>query len=371
MIAAKSVPLNPNDPLYKEGTGGKVGRGFGAAARGFLEHGVPGAVAGAAVPASVGTTPYSAPNQDYQIDDRARQAQLGLAEKQKADAMAKFKQAVDLRKQADTGAKDAGTMANTTADIPIRQQTVDAETMKANQAGQPKNEQEALSKAYTTEDPKEAQKYFAMAKAMHSATMEEKPPRAPGDHPSEGLVRYEDLKRAAVRENNGKPLNSAQLAKLSTDLSMSQKPEGAIAPALADKIKARKDTAMRAAQTALTTGFDSKSEEYTKERFVNDMNQAQQAYETSIEDGGGTVNHMEMGDDLKWNQDATNAPVTPSAAAPAANATPPKLGKDGSFAGMAKIQAGEVAVIDRNGTPRYMPKARLAEALRAGWKRAQ
>ena len=150
----------------------------------------------------------------FRSDEAVRQAQLADSQKQRQAMMDKFKQQTDLRKQADTGAKDAGDMANNTAEMLHKTTTANADMLRSRQAGDPKNEQEALSKAYTTEDPTEAAKYFAMAKAMHSATMEEKPPKAPGEHPSAALVEYSDRKAAMQHENGGKPLSSAQLASL-------------------------------------------------------------------------------------------------------------------------------------------------------------
>lgn len=132
MIAAKSIPINPNQPVYKEGGWGKVGRGLESAAIGLVTGGIPGAVVGAIKPEEIrGGTAYSAPNSGYGIDDRNRQAQLGLAEKQKSDAMSRFKQQVDLRKQQDTASKDAGEISNVGAKLPNETATAAADTARA------------------------------------------------------------------------------------------------------------------------------------------------------------------------------------------------------------------------------------------------
>lgn len=132
MIAAKSIPINPNQPVYKEGGWGKVGRGLESAAIGLVTGGIPGAVVGAIKPEEIrGGTAYSAPNSGYGIDDRNRQAQLGLAEKQKSDAMSRFKQQVDLRKQQDTASKDAGEISNIGAKLPNETATAAADTARA------------------------------------------------------------------------------------------------------------------------------------------------------------------------------------------------------------------------------------------------
>lgn len=136
MIAAKSLPINPNTSIggkqiYKEGLGGRIGRGFEAAAVGFAKGGVPEAIGGAADPALVGVTGYVAPNKQYTLDDQTRQAQLGLAEKQKGDAMARFKQQTDLRKQQDTASKNAGEISNTAADLPNKTTTANADMQRA------------------------------------------------------------------------------------------------------------------------------------------------------------------------------------------------------------------------------------------------
>jgi hypothetical protein len=191
----------------------------------------------------------------------------------------------------------------------------------------PKTLDEAIAQMNAEQDPTKKAALKATVDQMTQTAKDLKPPRQPGEQPTEGMVRYEDLKAAAVRENNGRPLSTEQLAKLSTDLSMNQKPQGAIPTPIADRIKTRKDAAMQKAQQNLSAKFDGK-EEYRQENFVRDMNQAQQNFEASIEDAGGSVNHMEMQPDMSWKQEspapAPQAPAaTPQAAAPP---PPPKVG---------------------------------------------
>jgi hypothetical protein len=205
MIAAKSMPINPRQPIYKEGTPGKVGRGFKAAVEGFLEHGVPGAVAGAVDPAIVGAKPYGAPNSGYDIDDQTRQAQLGLANKQRADAIAAFKEKSDLRKQQDAASKDAGEISNTAAKLPNETTTANADMLKAQDAGNPKNEQEAIAAYGRETDPAKKAALWDTVTRMHTATMSERPPKSPGEHPSAELQMLNDWKTAFQRDNKRPP----------------------------------------------------------------------------------------------------------------------------------------------------------------------
>jgi hypothetical protein len=205
MIANQSVPLNPNDPMYKVGTGGKFLRGLEAAGVGFLKGGVPGSVGGVAEPAAVGATPYGAPTQDYQIDDATRQAKLALAQKQKADALAKFKQMTDLRTQSNTGAKDAGTISVDLAKLPNETTTANADMLRAQDAGNPKNEMEAIAAYGRETDPAKKAALWDTVTKMHEAAIAEKPPKAPGDHPSAQLAEYGDWKAAFTRDNRRPP----------------------------------------------------------------------------------------------------------------------------------------------------------------------
>lgn len=214
MIENHSVPANPRDPLYKEGIGGKIGRGLKAAAVGLAKHGVTGAIAGAADPAIVGTTPYGAPNSGYGIDEQTRQAQLSQAQKQKADIIDKFKRQVDLRRQQDVASHEGGEIANTTAKLPNEATTANADMLRAQDAGNPKNEMEAIAAYGRETDPTKKAALWDTVTKMHDAQMAEKPPKQPGDRPSAELITYSDLKAAAIRENGGKPLTAAQLAKV-------------------------------------------------------------------------------------------------------------------------------------------------------------
>lgn len=123
MIAAKSLPINPNTSIggkkiYKEGFWGEVGRGLNDARLGFA--GRPDLV-----------TPYGAPNSQYGQDDQMRKAQLDLAEKQKGDAMARFKEQVDLRKNQGVDSAKAGEISNTAAKLPNETTTANADMQRA------------------------------------------------------------------------------------------------------------------------------------------------------------------------------------------------------------------------------------------------
>lgn len=123
MIAAKSIPINPNTSIggkkiYKEGFLGKLGRLGQGAAIGFAGH-------------PDDAVSINAPNDRFKLDDQTRQAQLGLANKQRADAIAAFKEKADLRKQQDTASKDAGDISNVAAKLPNETTVADADAARA------------------------------------------------------------------------------------------------------------------------------------------------------------------------------------------------------------------------------------------------
>lgn len=195
MIAAKSIPINPRQKLYKEGTGGKIGREFKAGAVGFLKGGVPGAVAGFVDPHSVGEAAPSDPNSGYGLDEQTRQYQLALAQKQKGDAMAKFKTMADLRKQQDAASKDAGEIANNTADLPNKKTTADADMLRAQDAGQPKTIDAAIAAFNKETDPDKKAILGHTVDQMVQAAKDIRPPRETPP-PSAALVEYSDWKRS-------------------------------------------------------------------------------------------------------------------------------------------------------------------------------
>lgn len=202
MIAAKSMPINPNTTIggkkiYKEGFWGEVGRGLNDARLGFA--GRPDEV-----------TPYGAPNAQYGLDDQTRQAQLGLANKQRADAIAKFKEQADLRRQQDTASKDAGDISNTAAKLPNETTTANADMLRAQnetpnnkaKAAQEINEDTLFSRKTQISDPKNPiSKASASGKAYFMATGRLPDPK----QPSADEVATSQALMAFQRENGHQP----------------------------------------------------------------------------------------------------------------------------------------------------------------------
>jgi len=324
--ANRQVELqNPYDkdgkllPEYKPSFGQRLVRGV----EGFARGGVFGVVD----PTIGGAKAYGAPNKELGIDQTQAAGRVAGADQQLQNAKDAWKAQTDRLAKIALDRRSLATTGKDVTGASIDQQKIPIDQQRANQEGMPKTLDEAIAQMNAEQDPTKKAALKATVDQMTQTAKELKPPRQPGEQPTEGMVRYQDLKAAAVRENNGKPLSTEQLAKLSTDLSMSQKPQGAIPQPLADRIKARKDAAMQKAQQNLSANSAGKGE-YGQEDFVRDMNQAQQNFEASIEDAGGTVNHMEMQPDLSWKQEspasAPQAPAaTPQAAAPP---PPPKVG---------------------------------------------
>jgi hypothetical protein len=315
--ANRQVELqNPYDkdgkllPEYKPTLGQRLIRGV----EGFARGGVFGAVD----PTIGGAKAYGAPNKELDIDQTQAAGRVAGADQQLTNARDAWKAQSDRLKAIAAERRALAPAGKDATDASIKQQQVPQDQQKLDQEGTPKNEMEAIAAYGRETDPTKKAALWDTVQKMHQATMQEKPPRAPGEQPTEGMVRYTDLRAAAVRENGGKPLSTDQLAKLSTDLSMRQTPQGAIPQPQADRIKTRKDQAMAKAQQNLSA--DGKGE-YGQDEFVRDMNQAQQNFETSIEDAGGTVEHMEMQPDMQWKQDGT-PPANVAAPPPAKSATP-------------------------------------------------
>jgi hypothetical protein len=221
-IASRSVPTNPLGQTYAPTAMQRIGRGVKSAVVGAAVGGIPGAIVGAVEPGKIiGGKDYGAPNSKYGVAESTRKATLAADQKQRQDLIDKFKTMADLQKERNTTLAGVGKTThessgdvNVANKLPNETTTANADATRAGadqtratNEGNPKNEQEALSKAYTTDDPKEAAKYFNMAKAMHAATIEEKPPRAPGEQPSAGLVEFNAFSRARQGET-GKPLSS-------------------------------------------------------------------------------------------------------------------------------------------------------------------
>lgn len=326
---ARQVELqNPYDPKtgkmldeYKPNFGTRMMRLAGAVYK--------GGVLGAADPAAAGATPYGAPNKQLAIDQaqaagRVAGADQQLQVKKQAweDQSKRMQQIVKDRQALATTGKDVTGASTQQQQVPIDQQKADTESQKEQDSLIPKNYEETVVAANRETDPVKKQQLMAAAEQMKTTELKKFAAQRPaGERPSAELQRYEDLHSAAVRENGGKALSTDQLAKLSSDLSTRASAPSAIAPNLADKIKTRKDTAMTQAQTNLKAGYDSKNKrKYTNSDFIGDMNQAQQAFEQSIKDAGGTVNHMQMGDDMNWKG------AEPAAQPNAATPPPPKVG---------------------------------------------
>lgn len=202
MIAAKSMPINPNTSIggkqiYKEGLLGKLGRIGKGAAIGFAGH-------------PDDAVSINAPNDRFNLDDQTRQAQLGLANKQRADAIAAFKEKSDLRKQQDTASKDAGDISNTAAKLPNETTVANADAARSyNESPQGKAEAQKQLDATTladrmaqVNDPKNPlSKLGASEKAVFVAGG-----RAPEPyHPDAGIQSLWGATQAYIKENGHPP----------------------------------------------------------------------------------------------------------------------------------------------------------------------
>ena len=212
-----AVPINPNakdpttgKPLYSPSFAQRLMRGVGALRA--------GGVLGVLDPEGVGATPYGAPNSDYDYDERARAARETLAGtqlKQAQDAWtAAQKKASDVaaarEKLAGPGLVDATSPSVAQQKVPIDQQTADAATSRATTAARPKpvalpkTEDEALAAADAETDPVKKAGYQAMAKDMHAAHMQERPPVDRSAATDTKVAKNDDDAQSIVADFTGK-----------------------------------------------------------------------------------------------------------------------------------------------------------------------
>jgi hypothetical protein len=191
-----AVPTNPyakdpttGKPLYSPSVMQRIARGVSGFAR--------GSVLGVLDPGAFGGTPYGAPNRDYDYTEKTRPARETLAVtqlKQAQDAwtaaQGKAKAVQEARaKLATSGLTDATKPSVDQQEVPIHQQTADAATQTADAAKSrattaakpkpvelPKTEDEAIAAANAETDPVKQAGYRSMAKDMHTAHMQERPP---------------------------------------------------------------------------------------------------------------------------------------------------------------------------------------------------
>ena len=191
-----AVPTNPyakdpttGKPLYSPSVMQRIARGVSGFAR--------GSVLGVLDPGAFGGTPYGAPNSDYDYTEKTRPARETLAVtqlKQAQDAwtaaQGKAKTVQEARATlATTGLADATKPSVDQQEVPIHQQTADAATQTADAAKSrattaakpkpvelPKTEDEAIAAANAETDPVKQAGYRSMAKDMHTAHMQERPP---------------------------------------------------------------------------------------------------------------------------------------------------------------------------------------------------
>lgn len=368
MISAKSIPLNQRDPMYKEGTAGKVGRGFKGFAVGLARGGVPAALGGAVDPALVGQKAYGAPNSDYDIDDETRKAQLGLAQKQKLDALARFKMQADLRKQQDTASHDAGEIANATAKLPNEATTASADMLRA-QSGTPDAKQKESENQFK-ENQSRADK-MGLKGSQRTLYL------ANGKLPDPRQATAEDIGRAQAtaawhRDNPGKQPGLDDIRSINAAVSGSEIKGGKngkpISPALQNKILDEKKAAMDLATAQYRDGMDKSGQTFKQSDYVAAMQAAQDKFEAAIEAEGGTTDHMTVNADGSWTA-AKGAALATSTLPPPPPGGTPKLGADGAWPGSPK-QANETAVISPSGEPTYVLTSKLGSVLSRGYKKA-
>jgi len=203
---------NPYDPKtgkmldeYKPSFGQRFMRGVAGLAR--------GGVLGAVDPSIAGVGNYGAPNKQYGIDQTQAAGRVAGADQQLKLAQDNWKAqnerlkqiATDRRALATTG-KDVTGAAVAQQGVPIDQQKADADTKRADDAGRPKNYEEAVIAANTETDPTKRAALMAAAQQMKDTELRKFAAQRPaGERPSAQLQQYGDWKAAFTRDNKRAP----------------------------------------------------------------------------------------------------------------------------------------------------------------------
>jgi hypothetical protein len=354
-VANYAVPTNPDakdpttgKPLYKPSVMQRIMRGVQAVGRG-------GSLIGLADPELMGVKGYGAPNSDYDYDEQARQARetlAGMQLKQAQDAWTGArKKASDVQaareKLATTGLADATKPSVDQQEVPIHQQTADADTARAYndspagkaEAAKETNDTTLTARQAQIADPNsplskqsEANKAYFLA----SGKLPD-PQQATGDE-----IARSQATAAWRRDNPGKQPTLDDIRSINAAASGSEikgqsgKP---ISPALKNKILDEKNAAMMTATALLRDGHDKQGADYTKQDWANDLQMAQDKFEAAIEENGGTFDHMTINPDGSWTAaskagaPAATPVATPAAAQPAqpkpaqSAPKPPKVGQ--------------------------------------------
>jgi hypothetical protein len=339
--AAKSAPtplrtMTPEDTAAgrSEGTGAmlaqykptvmqRIGRGVRSGAVGYLTGGIPGGLVGAIEPQDIrGGTAYGAPNASYGREEAERKQELGDTQAQAAVAKEAWKARVDATaakaKQIDASGKLAGDLTTgANANVKNANEFVDAAARNANETP------EAKAKAKSLEMLANFDAWNTQANRLGLTGQNATFFRANGKLFDPRQATAEEIARSQAlsvwRQNNpGQKLTMEALEQINTTAAgRPDKGSGApIPPALANKILDEKKSAMDAATTLLRDRRDKAGGRYTQQNWLADMQEAQDKYESALEEAGGTANHMTIQPDGSWKPDtAAPAPAAPNAAA--------------------------------------------------------
>jgi len=351
-ITDESIPTNPNlrnaagKQPYREGLLGRIGRGFEAAGVGFMKGGVPGAVGGAVDPAVVGVKPYGSPNSDYDIEDQNRQAQLALAQKQKADFMAAYDKRMASRKQADEGAKAGGEISTNLAKLPNETTTANADAARAyneSPAGKAEAAKELSAQTLSDRQAQLADPKSPLSKLSRSDQAyflaSGKAPNPDTYHAPAEQVLFQHALQAWQHDHPGQTPGLEDMRNIVSGSKGADPEETTRVRAAADTLAAASKRLV-AATTAASKIFSPHDPRYAQAQ--QDVAAAQKTYDEAVAG-------MEK------------------PAAPSGPGKPKLVG--GAWQGMEGPQPGKVPVTAPNGTPGYATPAWLAK--HKDYKRAQ
>lgn len=336
---------NPYDPKtgkmraeYKPSFGQRLVRGV----EGFAGGGVLGLLD----PQVGGAKAYGAPNKQFGIDQQQDAGRVAGADQQLTNAAANYKATSERlgkiaaeRRAVVTSGMDTTKANNAQQQIPIDQERVDNDSAAAKAAAVGKT----IDVRYA-EGKKQGLKGTELERYTLGLGQEE-------FAPNPAIIEHQQALAGWKHDNPGKTPGLEDWRTINAAASGSEikgapgsKP---IPPALQNKILDEKKAAMDTATSYYRDGQDKGGQPFKQTDWVNAMQDAQDKFESAIEAEGGTVDHMTIGTDGSWTAQKTKADATPAGAQP-----------------------GEVAVIDPQGNPGFIPAANLTKALARGYKQS-
>lgn len=288
-------------PQYKPSFSDRVLRGVRAVAGGGVL---------AAIDPRIGGQPeYGAPNRAYTTAEAARQGRLAAENQEIGDTQ---KEMEDLNKQGTADAAEIRAGATTRRDtnrlLHDTATDITKQEENANNTPEAKAQKDALvsqneynqRQVRLRTDPA-LSKLNSTQKAYYAATG-----KIPEPHYASAEEQEWNAAHAAwVRDHGGKRPGLDGIREITKALGKGRQGDTGMTDSQKNSVIAKKDTAISRAMAQIGKS-DRQGNIYTKEDARRDAQAAQDAFEEEILASGGTVDHMEMDDNLNWKKASGN-----------------------------------------------------------------